>query len=324
MTALSWRPDTVVDGFESAAVELPDAQRVPGDPEGPLTATLVRRRRDGGPRRRALLYVHGWSDCFYQCHLADEVESWGMDFHALDLRRYGRNLVPGQRSGWVGDLSEYDEEIDAAVRLLAADHDSVTIMGHSTGGLTVPLWVSRHPGAVDGVILNSPWIDMQGSALTRATMGPLARTIRRADPGTVLPLPERDNFGRSVRAEFGGEWSIPVIKDPPWAPFKVRAGWLAAITGGHDEIAGGLGIQVPVLCLMSARSDLSTPWNEGMRRADTVLDVERLAAASVHLGRHLTLVRIDGGLHDLVLSAPPVRAEVFAQMRRWVRAYLAA
>ncbi|GAE68218.1 lysophospholipase [Cutibacterium acnes JCM 18909] len=47
-----------------------------------------------------MLYVHGWSDCFYQAHLAEVVESWGYDFLGLDLRRYGRNLVPGQMAGW--------------------------------------------------------------------------------------------------------------------------------------------------------------------------------------------------------------------------------
>ncbi|POA24994.1 alpha/beta hydrolase, partial [Pseudomonas sp. GW456-R21] len=61
-----------------------------------------------------------------------------------------------------------------------------------------------------------------------------------------------------------------------------------------------MSIDVPVLCLMSARSDLSTAWNEDMRRADTVLDVERLASAAIHLGAHVTVARIDGGLHDLV------------------------
>ena len=158
-----------------------------------------------------MLYVHGWSDCFYQAHLAKTVEGWGYDFLGLDLRRYGRNLVPGQMAGWVRDLAEYDEEINAAVSLLRADHDSVTMMGHSTGGLTVPLWVSRHPGRVDGVILNSPWIDLQGSFLARALAGPLARSVRIAEPTTVLPIPSRDNFGRTIRREFGGEWDVPEV-----------------------------------------------------------------------------------------------------------------
>jgi alpha-beta hydrolase superfamily lysophospholipase len=36
----------------------------------------------------------------------------------------------------------------------------------------------------------------------------------------------------------------------------------------------------------------------------------------------VTLVRIDGGMHDLVLSAPPVREKVFAELDQWLTAYL--
>ncbi|MDU3568821.1 MAG: alpha/beta hydrolase, partial [Cutibacterium avidum] len=173
------------------------------------------------------------------------------------------------------------------------------------------------------VILNSPWIDLQGSFLARALAGPLARSVRIAEPTTVLPIPSRDNFGRTIRREFGGEWDVPEVKNPPWAPFVIRAGWLAAILDGHQAVAQGLHIDVPMLVLISDRSDLSATWKPSMRSADTVLDVERLARASVNLGRHLTLVRVRGGLHDVVLSAPSVRANVFAEMERWVCAYLA-
>lgn len=316
-----WLDDPLIEGYEYARIGLPHAARASGDPEGLLTASIIRRHE---PRhRRAMLYVHGWSDCFYQDHLARAVESWGYDFLGLDLRRYGRNLVPGQMAGWIRDLAEYDEEIDAAMSLLRADHDTVTIMGHSTGGLTVPLWVARHPGRVDGVILNSPWIDLQGSFLTRAPAGPVSRTVRQAEPTAVLPIPSHDNFGHSIRREFGGEWDVPELKDPSWAPFQTRAGWLAAVVAGHQQVARGLGIREPVLVMISARSDLSADWNDAMKRADTVLDVNRLARASVNLGRNLTLLRIDGGLHDLVLSAPTVRARVLALMERWVNAWLA-
>ncbi|MCI1748180.1 MAG: alpha/beta hydrolase [Acidipropionibacterium sp.] len=316
---MRWNADPILPGFDWARIGLRWAAKAPGDPDGLLTASLVRHHPPR--RRRALLYVHGWSDCFYQAHLADQVESWGMDFYAVDLRRYGRNLVDGQMAGWIADFSEYDEEIGAAMSVIRAEHDEITVMGHSTGGLIVPLWVSRHPNRVNGVILNSPWIDLQGSAMTRLIAGPVTRAVRQASATSVMPLASHDNFARSVRREFGGEWDIPFEKSHGDV-FVVRAGWLNAVLAGHSRVEQGLGIDAPILTLLSARSDLSASWNESMRGADTVLDVERLAAASVHLGRHLTLVRITGGLHDLVLSAPPVRAEVFAEMRRWVRTYL--
>ena len=98
---MRWLNDPLLDGFEYARIGLPHAAKAVGDPDGLLTASVVRR---GEPRHgRAMLYVHGWSDCFYQAHLAEVVESWGYDFLGLDLRRYGRNLVPGQMAGWVRD-----------------------------------------------------------------------------------------------------------------------------------------------------------------------------------------------------------------------------
>jgi hypothetical protein len=40
------------------------------DDEGPVVATLVRRRADR-PTGRAVLYVHGFVDDFFQTHVAD-------------------------------------------------------------------------------------------------------------------------------------------------------------------------------------------------------------------------------------------------------------
>ncbi len=65
------------------------------DDEGPLIATLVSRRAER-PTGRAVLYVHGFVDYFFQTHLADFYVERGWDFHAIDLRRYGRSLLPHQ------------------------------------------------------------------------------------------------------------------------------------------------------------------------------------------------------------------------------------
>ena len=58
-------------------------------------ATLVRRRADA-PTRRAVLYLHGFVDYFFQTHLAEFFTDRGFDFYALDLRKYGRSLLPHQ------------------------------------------------------------------------------------------------------------------------------------------------------------------------------------------------------------------------------------
>jgi hypothetical protein len=41
------------------------------------------------------------------------------------------------------------------------------------------------------------------------------------------------------------------------------------------------------------------------------------------VGSLTTLVRIAGGLHDVTLSAEPVREQVWRETRRWFRGYVA-
>jgi alpha-beta hydrolase superfamily lysophospholipase len=52
-----------------------------------------------------------------------------------------------------------------------------------------------------------------------------------------------------------------------------------------------------------------------------VLDADALARWSTRLGRHVTCIRIVDGMHDLLLSAQPIRERVFAEITRWTDAY---
>jgi alpha-beta hydrolase superfamily lysophospholipase len=111
------------------------------DDEGAVVATLVRRRADR-PTRRAVLYVHGFVDYFFQTHLADFFAERGWDFYALDLRKYGRSLLPHQTPNFARSLTDYYPELDEAARIIREqdDHDQLLVAGHSTGGLITSLW----------------------------------------------------------------------------------------------------------------------------------------------------------------------------------------
>jgi alpha-beta hydrolase superfamily lysophospholipase len=52
-----------------------------------------------------------------------------------------------------------------------------------------------------------------------------------------------------------------------------------------------------------------------------VLHTDAIARSSVRLGTHVTCIRIDRGMHDLLLSAPDVRERVYAEIDRWMNAY---
>ena len=316
----TWSPD-FLGGYETTELVLPGAETAPGEPDDvDLVATLIRK---SGPRAgaRAVLYLHGWNDYFFQTHLADYLSDLGYDFYAVDLRRYGRSIRPGQLLGFIGNLDDYTLELDAAADLIATDHDRLLLMGHSTGGLIAALWAARNAERLEGLILNSPWLDMQGSAIVRALGVPVIDALGSRAPTSVIRLPDLGFTARSLHISLGGEWDYDLtLKSRPGPP--IRTGWLRAVLLGHQRVAAGLGIGVPILVLASAKTEFARRWHEGLRVVDTVLDVEQIAARAVRLGPHVTVVRIPDGLHDLTLSAAHVRKQVMDEIGRFIEAYV--
>ncbi|OLB78220.1 MAG: lysophospholipase [Actinobacteria bacterium 13_2_20CM_2_71_6] len=294
------------------------------DDEGPVVATLISRAPER-PTGRAVLYVHGYVDYFFQAHLADHYVERGIHFYALDLRKYGRSLLSHQTPNFVRDISEYFPELDEAVRIIREEdgHRRLLINAHSTGGLIVALWAHRvrAEGLVDAIFLNSPFFEFNVPRVTRQALGSVFTLVSKFRPYAAVPRGLSEAYGHSIHADHHGEWQFELA----WKPlggFPVRAGWLAAIRSAHARLQGGLDIPVPVLVACSTRSYRKTTWSQDAMSADAVLDVEHIAGYASRLGRHVTIVRIDGGMHDLMLSAAPVREKVLAEMDRWLAAYL--
>lgn len=316
-----WSDDRLLPGYQARSWQIEDAELADGEPDQPLVATLVRRNEPS--HQRAVLYVHGWNDYFFQTHLADFWDKQGFDFYAVELRRYGRNLRPGLLAGYITDLDHYAAELDEAYRLIREDgHDLITAMGHSTGGLVVSVWASQSPRLLNGVVLNSPWLDMRGPEMLRRALTPLVHRVANVKPTTALQGNETGLYFASVSATRNGEWTVDTDYKSNRA-FVPRFGWARAILTAQTRVAGGLKIDTPVLSMMSARSGLSmSEWDDSIMSQDIVLDVDQLAAVSWRLGRVVTIVRIKGGMHDLVLSPRPVRDEVFAEISRWLKVYV--
>ncbi len=296
------------------------------DDEGPVVATLVSRRAET-PSRRAVLYVHGFVDYFFQTHLADFYVERGWDFYALDLRKYGRSLLPHQTPNFCRSLEEYHPELDEAARIIREEdgHDTLLVNAHSTGGLIIPLWVHarRDRDLVDGMFLNSPFFDFNAGWFVRRPLVTMVGRTGRGRPYGVVPMGLSKVYGMSLHAEHRGEW----LYDLTWKPlggFPVRAGWVNAIHLAQRQLRAGLDIRVPILVACSTVSGRYTQWSEAAHAGDAVLDVAHIARWSHRLGRHVTLVRIEGGRHDLVLSREPARGRTFSELDRWLSGYFPA
>ena len=293
------------------------------DAEGPVVATLV-HRPSGSPTTRAVLHVHGFADYFFHTEYAEWWTSRGYDFYALDLRKYGRSLREHQTPNYVDDLGDYFPDLDEAwARITGRDgRDHVVVTAHSTGGLTVPLWVRDRRPPLAGMVLNAPWFDLQGRAWLRtpAARRALERLARR-QPRRVIPRTVTGFYTRSLHHEHEGEFEF----DLAWKPvssWPVYAGWLRAVRHGHALLHQGLDVTCPVLVLSSARSAQPLEMGEEVHSADIVLDVEQIRRWASSVGRHVTSVAVEGARHDVFLSLPEPRAVAYRELDTWLRAYV--
>ncbi|WP_407917325.1 alpha/beta hydrolase [Kitasatospora sp. NE20-6] len=316
---MEFREDILGAPYEAA--ELP----LTADEEGEVSATLVRRVVPGS--RQAVLYLHGYTDYFFQTNLADHFVAAGFSFYALDLRKYGRSLRAHHSPNFVRDLAAYDEEIDAAVRIVREEdgHDRLLVNGHSTGGLVAALWASRRAGrgVVDGLFLNSPFLSMPAGAAVRTLGAPALDVLGRVAATRKLPAPLNPHYVHSLHRDHRGSWDFDLALKPAEG-FPLYAGWLAAIQRGQRQVRRGLGVDCPVLLMASTASTVTNRWDPALLRTDAVLRADDIAALAPRVGRHVTTVRIDGGMHDLVLSGEAARAQVFTELDRWIGAYFPA
>jgi alpha-beta hydrolase superfamily lysophospholipase len=212
MSAPDWQPDLLGDGYRQHVLDL----GADPDGEGRISAVLVRREaRPGESARGAVLYVHGFADYFFQMALADFAAARGLAFYALDLRKSGRARSAGQTAHYVSDLRLYDEELDRALAIVGGEHPGqpVIVMAHSTGGLIVPLWLNRRRIAgellpVAGLVLNSPWLDLQGASVQRGVVTQALRVLAKVQPYRELKLPPGVYARRCISAARGSGISI--------------------------------------------------------------------------------------------------------------------
>jgi alpha-beta hydrolase superfamily lysophospholipase len=319
MPVLDWQPD-ILEGYRQHVFELgPDP-----DGEGEAAAVLVGREPAAAePVRGAVLYLHGFSDYFFQTELADFFAARGLAFYALDLRKSGRARRPGQSAHYVSDFALYDEELELSLAAVAHTHPGVPVLlvAHSTGGLVLPLWLDRRArrgglGPVSGMVLNSPWFDLQGSPARRGAMTQALRVLAKASPHTRLKVPQSP-YGATLHTSGTGEWDFD-LELKPLAGFPVTVGWLNAVRRAHARLHRGLDLGVPSLILRSDRTSYASRYSDLSDHADLVLDVAQIALWAGCLGGETTVMPIAGARHDVFLSLPAARKQAYEVLDDWL------
>lgn len=311
--ASPWLPDSLGPRFEKRYVDQGK------DYHGAVRSTIIRSLVSAGKRSsKAVLYIHGFNDYFFQKEMADSFTAHGYDFYAVDLRRYGRSILPDQKPFEARSLKEYFPDIDSALaEITRSGRPDITLMGHSTGGLISAYYMQQHPDApVCNMVLNSPFLDWNLGRIE--WLVPVVSAIGAVFPDLKIPQGASSVYSESLDSLFRGEWNFNRAWKMHHSP-DVTAGWVRAIEKAQESLRDHkMSIRIPVLLMYSAESFTGKEWTPDASREDAVLDVADIHRIGVTLGPKVTPVTVKGGLHDLFLSSPAVRKAIFRYVFTWL------
>ncbi len=308
-----YQADILGIGYEQATLSFPD------DYEGKVVATLIRKKA-AQPTPKAVLYIHGFIDYFFQTEMAERFNQQGFDFYALDLRKYGRSILPHQNYYNVHELSEYDAEISQALDIIASEgHDAALLCGHSTGGLITTLYAAHHPNhrLIKALWVNSPFYNFNMNPIKRALGIPQLSKLAKIFPDLKFPSELNKWYATSLHKDLKGEWDFSLDWKKTRYP-RVRISFIRAIYEAQKEIHRGIELDIPVLVMHSHQTLYPKKWGKAAQTSDVILGVKDIQKYAKKIKADVTVQSIQNGLHDLVLSDKSVREQVYQQLFQWL------
>lgn len=310
---VSYNTDILGEDYEQTRLRLPD------DKEGRVAATLVRKRSET-KTGKAVLYLHGYVDYFFQTEMAEQFNKNSFDFYALDFKKYGRSYMSHQTMYDVGKLEEYDIEIEKALSIIEREgHNSILLAGHSTGGLIAVNFLSHHKklAVIKAAWLNSPFFEFNKNFFLRKIAVPVVSEIGEFLPGLTIDSGLPKEYVQSLHKSFKGEWDFN-LDWKPVNPVKSTFSFISAIHAAQKNLHSGISVNVPVMVMHSDKSAKPKGWTEDCKHMDIILDVNHIKKFATYIKGDVTIQAITNGVHDLVLSEKPVRDRVYNLLFEWL------
>ena len=263
---------------------------------------FVRHHVHPDPSAPIVLLLHGWTaSSDLQFFTAYGELSQIASIVGIDHRGHGRGLRP--------DVAFTLEDCadDAAAVCTELGLTNVTAIGYSMGGPIAMLLARRHPGLVDGLVLQATAMEWRGTARERATfsisraLGPITRRLIRPST-TRLMFARRVTRRHPLRRHLGwmlSEWR----RNDPW--HMAEAGRAISRFDARPWVAG---LGLPVAVVLTTKDQLVPPRKQRALAEVTSADVVALdgdhfvnvgkpaefSAATVRAVRALTTARPAG------------------------------
>jgi alpha-beta hydrolase superfamily lysophospholipase len=294
--------------------------RLGEDYEGNVIATVI-HSPENKPNRPAVFYLHGFNDYFFQAHVAQKFNAEGYNFYALDLRKYGRSLLPHQHPNYCRSLQEYFEEIDHTIEIIKGEtSEEIIFLGHSTGALIQSYYLNngQYRDQVSRVIFNSPFLQFNLPKWQRKILLPASGFISFFAPFASQNKSLSHLYNASIFQEKYGEWTFNTAWKPPNG-FPAYFKWVHAIYRAQKYLRTQSNIQIPILILHSDQSSFYKKWNDVILKTDMVLNVHHIKSYGEKLGPSVDFAEIPGAIHDVFLSHKEPRNIAFDAVFEWLQ-----
>ena len=289
------------------------------DYEGKVIATLL-SSINNVKGQVSILYLHGYNDYFFHPHLAENFNNGGYNFYALDLRKYGRSLLPHQHPNYCKNINEYYEEIDQAIfNIHTQNNNDIIILGHSTGGLIASSYVNfgTHKELVAALILNSPFFEYNVSGTEKFFTLLIARILSLLNPYAKKNKPLSALYNQSLLSSHYGEWDFNLNWKPEHG-FPAYFKWVIAIYKAQQKLKEESDLDIPILIMHSHKSEKPKVWKDEILGMDIVLNVNHIKEIGNKLGKKVTFLPVENAIHDIFLSKKEVREKAFTEMLNWL------
>ena len=206
------------------------------------------------PPRAAILIVHGLAEHSGRyAATAAALADAGFAVHAVDYRGHGRS--EGGRVH-VDRIEDYVADVQAALEEVRRRPPArpLFVLGHSQGGLIALKMALDDPGAIDGLVVTSPFLAVHPSSRPSAFVRALAAVMLRFAPR--VPMPTHIDVRLLSRDPAVGE----AYARDPLVSHAASPGWLRAIGRAQREVRGSAArLRVPTLLMASGADQLVDP-----------------------------------------------------------------
>tara|TARA_R110002050_G_scaffold204327_1_gene339685 strand:- start:172808 stop:173737 length:930 start_codon:yes stop_codon:yes gene_type:complete len=291
------------------------------DSKGANIAVLIKHKASSATKK-AVMYIHGYTDYFFQEHLAKWYVENGFAFYALELRKYGRSILPHQRPNHIRKVDDYYEEIGLAIDIIRNrdGHSHLMINGHSTGGLVACMYANfgLKRFQIDALFLNSPFLEFNIPEWQLRLMPRIAK-IGHVFPEWIAPIGGGGIYAQSLHKDHWGRWDFSK-KFKPLTGFRMYFGWFRAIHEAQRIIQNQSNIDCPILVFHSDKTSYKKKNDPEIFESDVVLNVKHIKKYASKLGKHVTIIEIPKATHDVFLSKDEVQNVAFSFLGRWLKA----